>query len=309
MFNKIFAVMLISLFVFTTNATSATLPPFVQSVVTDYDLTAGPSYTNGFEDIASFSNFYIVPQNNQGTASHTLEATTVYEGNFSHKGYQYGANPLPAPGGNTNHRAYPTIQMMNDPFGVKNTAVVVDFYVNVDIDITNVANKDWVSLATFSSYSDIYWPHSYLVNIDKNYKMHFQHVPVHSENAPDIYHDSTISFPRNQWVRVTVYIDYTTNNVYNSPVIALWQDGVLVSASKFNPQIVGSAYLPEEIPPCAVGWDGIDHNWLNTQCNFTYPNNGGLAQMHFGLYTPPLQSTGAIYNDKLEIIEVIKNNK
>jgi len=302
--KKIFQALIITTILLIGNISFAqTVPAFVQNDIAE-NLSVAETYTNGFNTLADFTGMYIEPQNNQGTSTHELTTEKSLEGGFSHKAWMYGTNPVVS-GTNTNHRAYPTFQMNNTPFGIATGATLIDFYVWVDINLFNQAEKNWLSLATFSSYSDQYWPHSYLINVDKDYKMGFQHVPVHEQSTPDIFHNTSIVMPSNQWVRVTVYIDYTSANTFNSPTIALWQDGVMVMASKFNHRIEPSAYAPADQPACASGWNGQLLIDLENMCSFVY--TGGLAQMHFGLYTPPLLSSGTIYNDALTVQKLNKN--
>jgi len=286
------------------------LPSFVQNGISEFDLSIAETYKNGFNTLDDFVGMFIEPQDHLGTASHDITAEKSIEGGLSHKGWIYAPNTV-VPGVNTNHRAYPTFQMNNTSFGIATGAVLIDFYAWVNIGLVNTPNRDWFSLATFTSYSDNQWPHSYLINVNFAGQIHLQHVPVNGASVHDIYEDTNVIFPSSQWVRVTTYIDYTSTNEYSSPFISVWQDGTLVVSGRFDHRISPQAYLDGELgelgalPPCVNIWDGNNIQAVEDNCGFVY--EAGLAQMHFGLYTPPLVSSGVIYNDALTIHKLNKN--
>lgn len=255
-----------------------------------------------FDDLSEFNGHYIVPQNHMNSASHDLSTEKVKEGTKSHKSWMYGTNPVQS-GVNNNHRAYPTLQMGITSLGTVKTMALIDMWVYTDIQLTSEPEKDWISLATLTSYADNNWAHAYLVNLDKDYKLHLMHVPTYGVRGTEYVNPSAVPFPKDQWVRLTILVDYTSNNQWNHPTIFVWQDEVLVTASKFNPRLTLSNFAPGwPLPSCLDGWDGVDIQQAESLCGLVFTN--GLAQMHFGLYAPPLLSAGAIYNDGLTISEV-----
>ena len=283
--------------------TEIEVPHFLSAFLQEDNLAIESQYKMGFNSREDVSKFYVVPQDDQKSASHDLTAEKSIEGGFSHKAWMYKANRRKA-GINTNHRAYPTFQMRKTALGIIKTAALVDIWVWADIDMYPVEDKSWFSIATFTSYADNKWPRSYLINVDRNYKMHLMYVPDHPEAAPDIFATKDIVFPRAQWVRVTAFIDYTKNNRFAAPIIAVWQDEQLIAASRLNTR-VNIAKLPaHQRPECLALWDQTDLKKAEDLCDLEFTN--GLAQMHFGLYAPPLLSSGVIYNDKLEVSEVIR---
>jgi len=114
-----------------------------------------------------------------------------------------------------------------------------------------------------------------------------------------------VPFPRAQWVRVTAFIDYTKNNRFSTPIIVLWQDGQLISASSLVIHMDPESLAEGEYPECLQTWDNVDVSQAELLCGLK--STRGLAQMHFGLYTPPLLSSGVIYNDELTVSEIIRN--
>ena len=279
------------------------VPSFVQEFLGETGLKKAGSYATSFETVEEFSRFYIVPQNHKSTASHSLASELSVSGKSSHKAWIYGKNEQ-LKNTNTNHRAYPTIQMSKTSLGIVKTAVLVEISVWADIDLYRAEDKSWFSLATFTSYDDTEWFRSYLINVDTDYKVHLMHVPNQGESKPDIFSKAGVALPRRAWSKITTYIDYTRNNRFQSPIIAVWQDGGLVSASRFNDRVDPSSVRPELHPKCLKGWDGREVAQAEKMCGLKY--EGGLAQMHFGLYAPPLLSRGVIYNDDLSVSKVVK---
>ena len=287
------------------NESGIDVPDFLKSFLNENNLATRGSFSTSFESVGEFAPFYVVPFNHNNTATHGLSQEKSVSGNTSHKAWMYGENPQ-VEGLNTNHRAYPTFQLSETNLGIVKTAVLVEFSVWADIDLLPVEDKSWFSLATFTSYDDIQWYRTYLINVDSDYKVHLMHVPAQGATAPDIFHDSKISLPEKQWSKITAYIDYSTNNRFDSPIIAVWQDGTLVAESRFNDRADPANIPPERVPECLNGWDKRDVAEAEEMCSLKY--EGGLSQMHFGLYTPPLLSHGVIYNDDLSVTEIIKTN-
>jgi len=288
------------------NESGKDAPDFLESFLQENNLITRKSFTTSFESVEEFAPFYVVPLNHNNTATHDLSQEKRVSGSSSHKAWIYGENPQ-VEGLNTNHRAYPTFQLRETALGIVTTAVLVEFSVWADIDLLPLEDKNWFSLATFTSYDDIQWYRTYLINVDSDYKVHLMHVPAQGAASPDIFHDSQISLPKKQWSKITAYIDYSNNNRFESPVIAVWQDGALVAASRFNDRVDPENIPPGLVPECLNGWDNRDVVLAEEMCNLKY--EAGLSQMHFGLYSAPLLSHGVIYNDDLSVTEIIKINQ
>jgi len=281
------------------------VPKFVTDFLQNNAVTLGKQYYTSFEEYSEFAKFYIVPPNYLNTSTHLLQQQVVYDQSSAHEAYTYGPNPVSSTS-NTNHKAYPSFQLANTPQGVFSGAVLVEIEVLADFQLTyQSANSGWSSIATFTSYSDNNWYRGYLINIEADQMIHLMHVPMNGQEIHDIYQTSSVIFPMGQWVRITAYIDYTSNNTYNSPYIAVWQDGVLVSAARFNPRL-DPAYIFQQaqLPACM---NGIPKTasiaQIEKACGLIY--TGGLSQTHFGLYTPPLLGSGTMYNDDLSISEIV----
>lgn len=277
---------------------------YVAMFVGDENFSITQKYSADFESASEFSSFYIVPQDYMGTSSHNLTGTVKHSGSYSHYAWMYGANSV-IPGTNTNHRGYPAIQLHKLPHGSFQNMVFCELYVMLNVTLTAVADKDWFSFATFCSYSDDLWSRVYLVNLDSNNIVHLMHVPGQTQGVRDIFQTTTKTFPMNQWVKLGILIDYTSQNSYASPYIKAWQDGELVSAARFNPRIDPNTVPPASWPSCLSTWGGTDIAEAETLCGLTY--TGGLAQAHFGLYAPPLLDSGEVWNDGLVIYELTKN--
>ncbi len=275
-----------------------TVPEFVKDFVGIEKLARVSSLSIGFESVEEFKDFYIVPQNYQNSASHNLSSEVVKKGNKAHKAWIYKAYTGPR-GQNNNHRAYPTIQLNKSNLGIIKTKALVEFYVYADVELSQRPEQDWLSLATFTSYSDIYWARTYLVNVDRNYRLHLMHIPHQGLKSPDIASNSDVFLPKEQWSKITVYIDYGQENRFGSAFIAVWQNGVLASASRFSDRIEPQRLPRSQQPPCLSGWGGKSVIEAERLCGLSYEQ--GLAQMHFGMYAPPKVKHGVIYNDELVV--------
>jgi|CXWL01.1.fsa_nt_gi hypothetical protein len=230
---------------------------------------AGRVFSTSFESISDFNGFYIAPQNHLGTASHDLTTEQVRSGIYAHKGWIYGANPQPPPGGNTNHRGYPTVQLQKTPGGgyVCPCIVTLNVWLDMPLDVPG----EWFSFATLTPDPSDAWSRTVLVNLSAANPapgtapggvVHLMHVPNQGERQPTL-QTSTILFPMRQWVEIRIYVDFDPVNGQ----AMVWQDGQMVSAA-----------------PVSGG-------------------NGKLEQAHFGLYAAPGLASGVIYNDDLEIVE------
>lgn len=286
---------------------TAEIPGYVLSFLGtgQKNLRIGKQYFTSFETVDEFKGFYIAPQNHKDSATHDLSKEQTVSGNLSHKAWMYKKNTVIA-GENTNHRAYPTFQFNKTSMGILKGALLVEFWVWADILLKPNSDSRWFSLATFTSYSDKYWYHSYLINVDSRYIVHLMHVPHNAMAVHDIFQTSSIALPRKQWVKITAYIDYLSDNKFASPFIAVWQDGNLVSSSRFDNRIDLNAALQSPNRPRCL--DGLPKNATIEQaeqiCGLTFTS--GLAQAHFGLYAPPGLGSGVIYNDDLTVSEILR---
>jgi len=266
--------------------------------------TFGKQYINGYESWKDFAAFYVVPADDQNSATHLLTNKRYYSGKYSHSANIFAENPVII-NQNTNHRAYPTYQFNKTSLGVITHAVFIEYEVWADFTLSAQPNANWFSLGTFTSYSDQYWARGFLINVDNTNKINLMHVPQNGESIRDIHENTTIKFPYKQWVRISVYIDYTANNKFNSPFVAVWQNGTLVSAARFDNRIdPATLFQDPQQPACLNGLPSTSSiEEIENACGLVFTN--GLAQAHFGLYAPPLLGAGNIYNDALKVSEVL----
>lgn len=216
------------------------------------------TFQTSFESVDDFQGFYIVPQNHKGSASHELSSAVTHSGNYSHKGWIYATNPPSTVTQNNNHRAYPTIQLYKTAGGAFKTPVLIEFWVWLDL---NLSPGEWFSFATLDHTTSDSWD-AVLVNLSDQGFVHLMHVPYIGQ-GDRAFQTSTITFPRRQWVKLTISLHFDSSNGYAS----VWQDDQLVSQAAVK------------------------------------RGTGFLTQAHFGLYAPPSMSSGVIYNDDLLIIE------
>jgi hypothetical protein len=258
-------------------------------------------YNTSFESISDFNTFYITPQNDLGSSSHTLSNELYMSGNYSHKAWFNGNNDV-IKNINTNHRGYPTIQLYKSRGDEVYDKVLIEFWVWLDIELSNVENKEWFSFATLTSYSDDLWSRTILINLDSDSIVHLMHVPVQSKNTQDIYQTKDIYFPMKEWVKLKIYVDYTDDNEYDNSFAKVFLNEELVSVATFNPRIDPLLINRELWPSCLNEWDEISIDSAEDLCGLKY--SYGLAQAHFGMYAPPLLEEGVVYNDDLIIYQV-----
>lgn len=258
-------------------------------------------FSTSFESLDDFAGFYLTPVPHRGTTSQELSSAQVASGTFAHRAWMTGRNPVVA-GENTNHRGYPAIQLArrDGPF---EGLVRLEWKVFLDVELRACRDQDWFSLMTLSSYADDQWYQVQLLNVDSQLIAHLMHVPSYGQAVHDLFQTHTVRVPLRQWVTFTVLVDYGSANPWNSPVIAAWQDGVLVSAARFTPRIDPGTVPAEKRPACLSGWDGQDLADAERRCQLDF-RAGALAQAHFGLYAPPLLQSGEVFNDDLEILEL-----
>jgi hypothetical protein len=258
-------------------------------------------YATSFETLEEFSDFYLVPQNYLGTSWHELSTAVVHSGERAHRGWLDGWNDV-VPGKNTNHRAYPTIQLFKqgEPYA---DLVRVELWVWLDVEPVQCRDGDWFSFATLTSYADVNWFQSQLINLDSQGFVHLMHVPTQGKQVHDIFQTNTVHFPTREWVKLTALIDYSTDNAWRSPHIAVWQNEQLVSAARFSPRVDPTTLDRSLWPACLAGWDGRSVEAAEAQCQLDF-RGGVLSQAHFGLYAAPLLTTGQVFNDDLEVLEL-----
>lgn len=259
------------------------------------------SFKTSFESITDFDNFYITPVPHKGTTFQELTDTKKLLGLYSHKGWMTGANEVIL-GTNTNHRGYPTIQLHKIESGPFQGIVYLSLWVWLDVDL-NPDNGEWFSFATLTSYGDEQWQRTLLANVGSDNILRLVHLPRQGEHLHDIFQDENAIFPMRQWAKVSMYIDYTENNSYNSPYAKLLLDGKLVSAGTFDPRLDLQTLNSVRHFECLSDWDGVSIENAETLCGLSY--DGGLSQAHFGLYGAPTLESGVVYNEDLSIYELI----
>jgi hypothetical protein len=248
-------------------------------------------------------DFYLTPQGHLETSWHELSGAQAHSGGLAHRAWFRGTNQVLA-NSNTNHRAYPTIQLFKRD-GAYAGLVRVELWVWLDAEARDCREESWFSLATLTSYADDYWANSQLVNVDAQGFVHLMHVPSLGQRVHDIFQTNSVRLPLRQWVKLTVLLDYGAANPWSHPYLAVWQDEQLVSAARFEPRIEPSAIaaVPRaQWPRCLSAWDGISVEGAEAACGLNF-RSGSLAQAHFGLYAPPRMYSGQVFNDDLEILE------
>ena len=103
------------------------------------------------------------------------------------------------------------------------------------------------------------------VNLDPEGFVNVFHVPRQGR-GDRLFQRTDLKLPMRRWVRLTTYLDLSPAH----GAIAVWQDGVLMSAARVEPEGL------------------TDH----------------LEQAHFGLYASPSVAKAVVYNDDLTISEV-----
>lgn len=224
----------------------------------------GRVFASSFESVNDFAGHYIEPPGHLGTASHELSTDQVVSGTYSHKGWIYGANPP-----DSSHRAYPTVQFHPMPGGAYDCPCTVRLWAWLDMPLDEPG--EWFSFVTLSrNPSDTNWD-AVGVNVSAANPapgtvaggvLHWMHVPTNGLRQP-WFQSSTVQFPSQQWVEITMYFDMDATNGWG----AVWQDDELVS-----------------VAPIRGG-------------------TGKLEQAHFGLYAHHNVASGVVYNDDLEIVE------
>lgn len=248
---------------------------FTSCSVVEKPTYTGPKRTfeSSFESFDDFKGFYIVPLGDYDS-NQELSIEQVKDGHYANKAWILKARAenndgliyLP-------HRAYPTIQLQKTTDGIFRTPCLVSLWVYLDINLIDRSKgsiNDWFSFITLTPDQSDSWNRTVLVNITPDGYVKLVHVPNQGEQIRIFQADSindtnkTLKFRYKTWTRLDVYIDFAAKNGYAK----VWQNGKLISHALVS------------------------------------GGNGGLAQIHCGLYASAAIPSGVIYNDKLIIKEV-----
>ena len=231
------------------------------------------TFETSFETLDDFNGFYIVPLGDYDS-NQELSAEQLKDGHYAHKAWILKARAenndgliyLP-------HWAYPTIQLQKTTDGIFRTPCLVSLWVYLDINLIDRSKgsiNDWFSFITLTPDQSDSWNRTVLVNITPDGYVKLVHVPNQGEQIRIFQADSindtnkTLKFRYKTWTRLDVYIDFAAQNGYAK----VWQNGKLISHALVS------------------------------------GGNGGLAQIHCGLYASAAIPSGVIFNDKLIIKEV-----
>jgi hypothetical protein len=246
--------------------------------VPDLDrVTVRRTFRTGFEDPADLAGFYVTPQSD--LTHHEVSTEQVHLGTAAHTAWVTGAGGPGLERDGPNHRGYPTIQLHRLPEGGFRSPTVTELWVWLDVAL---AEGQWFSFATFSNDASDRWDRVVTVNLDPDGYVNVFHAPRQYENDL-VLQRTDVRFPLRTWVRLTTYVDLRPRH----GAIAVWQDGVLVSASRVDPAVdegVRAARDQQGLPPGEI--------------------SDRLEQAHFGLYAPPEVASARVVNDDLTIAEV-----
>jgi hypothetical protein len=213
-------------------------------------------FRTGFERDADLAGFYVTPQS--PLTRHEVQRGGAHRGDRSHVAWLTGAigsEPVDGP----NHRGYPTIQLQKRPRGACVTPCLIQFWARVD-GFAPIGQGEWLSLATFTPDPSDRWSRVVTVNVGWEGWLHLFHVPDQGAGQR-AFQRTTKPFPRGRWVRITTWLDLDPDR----GAVAVWQDGVLMSAARVR-----------------GGDDSLD-------------------QLHFGLYAHPSLTSGTVRNDDVVI--------
>jgi hypothetical protein len=212
-------------------------------------------FRTGFENDADLAGFYATPQS--PLTRHEIQRGDTHRGARSHVAWltgATGAEPVDGP----NHRGYPTIQLQRRPRGPCVSPCLIQFWAR--IEGFAIDRGEWLSLATFTSDPTDRWSRVVTVNVGWEGWLHVFHVPDQGLGERT-FQRTNRPFPPNRWVRVTTWLDLDPDH----GAIAVWQDGVLMSAARVR-----------------GGDDTLD-------------------QLHFGLYAHPALTSGTVRNDDIVV--------
>ncbi len=221
-------------------------------------------FATSFESVTDFDGFYITPQNHLGTAFHALTDSNVYSGVYVHRAWIEGSNPASTLTTNNNHRGYPTVQFQKTPEGPFKTPCYVTLRVWLDMELNANANSE-DDWFSFATFTD----------------------------------DKTDNWARTVLVNLStdgfVHLQHTTNQGEQT---SIFQTSDITFPQRQWVEL--KIFLD-------FGEDGYAKVWQNGEL-VAHAKIGNitnqLAQAHFGLYCSPQLSTGEVFNDDLEIIEV-----
>jgi hypothetical protein len=244
-------------------------------------LELGRRFHTGFEDPADLALFYVTPQS--PLTHHEVTTELAHTGASSHKAWVTGAGGPGVERDGPNHRGYPTIQLdkLAAPDGIGGFAspTLTELWVWLDVSL---GPGQWFSFETFSNDRSDRWDRVVTVNLDPAGFVNIFHAPRQYQN--DLAFQRTdVRFPMRTWVRLTTYLDLRADH----GAIVVWQDGVLVSASRVDPAVdqgVSAARDQLGQPPNEI--------------------TDRLERAHFGMYAPPEIAAALVYNDDLTISEV-----
>lgn len=231
------------------------------------------TFESSFESVDDFKGFYIVPPG-EYDSNQELSTEQVKDGKYSHKAWILRARDVNNDGLiYLPHRAYPTVEFQKTADGIYRTPCLVSLWVYLDMDLKYRPKghiNDWFSFITLSPDQSNSWNRVVCVNTGPDGYVRLVHVPnqgqqIHIFQADSVNDtDKTLKFKQKTWTRLDVLINFAAKNGYAK----VWQNGRLVSQALVN------------------------------------GGNGGLAQLHCGLYASADIPTGVIYNDKLIIREI-----
>lgn len=231
------------------------------------------TFESSFESLDDFNVFYIVPLGDYDS-NQELSSEEVKNGHYAHKAWILKARDVNNDGLiYLPHRAYPTIQLQKSTNGIFRTPCLVSIWVYLDMTMKfrpKGSINDWFSFLTLSPDQSTNWNRVVCINTRPDGYIRLVHVPNQGEQIRIFQADSinnpdkSLQFKHKTWTRLDVYIDFAAKYGYAK----VWQNGKLVSHALVS------------------------------------GGNGGLAQIHCGLYASAAIPSGVIYNDNLIIREV-----
>jgi hypothetical protein len=151
------------------------------------------------------------------------------------------------------HSAYATYRYADKTGGALATPAYVDFYfLRQGLAIPS---NGFASIAKFSPDASTINRY-FTLDVGSDYVLRPNFVPDQTGSTQYIYQNGNRQLPSDQWVNITVYMDWSSTN----GIVAVWQDGVIQSVANLN------------------------------------GGNGFLNQAHFGLVASGSIATGNVYN-------------
>ncbi len=222
------------------------------------------AFVTSFENVTDFDGFYITPQSHLETSFHELTNSNIHSGIYSHRAWIEGANSASTPTNNNNHRAYPTVQLQKMPAGAFKTPCYVSLWVWLDMELNTNATGE-DDWFSFATFTD-----NETDNWDRTVLVNLSADGfVHLQHTTNQGEQNTIFQTSDITFPQREWVELKIFLDFRDGGYAkVWQNGVLVSHAKIG--------------------------------NIT----NKLSQAHFGLYCSPQLSTGEVFNDDLEIMEV-----